>query len=317
MAILVVATDSTHIQSLVPWSWQIARARQEGLIIVAAKEGSESTVEDIELDCELLEQSEFICALQRVATEYVKQSSENPDISDVIIRSVTAPHLGRAVMAEVNEVDPTLLIVLAQWAKDGEERTLAQYLYARAPGAMMAVTGHAESAPSRILVPSSEGRNAREALQVAATLCENKPGRVTALYVQPNSVEAGEAVGHRVLKRAVANAGIDANPHVELKVELAAKIPDGIRRVADEYDAVLMGASERGLIYRALFGTLPDELIRGTQSKLIGVVRSRRRWGVRLQDLFDRFLHPLGAPDGPHDAYLCLRPASDGVSLGL
>ena len=55
---------------------------------------------------------------------------------------------------------------------------------------------------------------------------ENKPGRVTALYVQPSSVEVAEAVGQRVLERAVVNAAVDSNPHVELRVEVAAKIPD-------------------------------------------------------------------------------------------
>ncbi|MEE2788940.1 MAG: DUF389 domain-containing protein [Myxococcota bacterium] len=291
MAIVVVATEVAHISQLVPWSWLIAKHRQEGLIVALFAEARDESIHDVDPAAALVDEDPLVAEVQRVSRDYAVESESDPDTSDLIIRSIRSASIRRAVMAEIQRIQPSLLIVSARWAKDAEERTLAQYLFNRAPCALMAVTGEADGAPQKILVPTTDDQNAREALRIAAALLSDVNAEVTALNFQAASVEDGDAVGQRVLKRALIHAGVEAEPRINARVKISNKIPDGIREAATAHDAILMGASERGVLYRALFGTLPDELLRGADGRLMAVVRSRRRWGFRLHDLVERLLH--------------------------
>jgi uncharacterized hydrophobic protein (TIGR00271 family) len=109
------------------------------------------------------------------------------------------------------------------------------------------------------LVPTAGGPHAPIAARLAMLLSEVYGSEVTVLYVQlgratPQQMEENRRRIARTLN------GLDFNRPPEQKVIIAESIVEGIVREAEEYDLVLLGASEEGLFDQFVFGSIPQQI---------------------------------------------------------
>ncbi len=145
-----------------------------------------------------------------------------------------------------------------------------------------------EISRSRILVPSAGGPHAAVALRLGERLAGAEGGRAVPLYVAAEAGELAEEVGGRILKRAMAEAGVENSRYVEPRVELADNHFEAIAGIAAEgFDLLLLGDSNVGSLRRRLFGTVPEHLLAGDRGLQVAVVR--REW-----KLFHRLRQRLG-----------------------
>ncbi|MGD0172454.1 MAG: universal stress protein [Halobacteriota archaeon] len=115
----------------------------------------------------------------------------------------------------------------------------------------------------RILVPSAGYKHSIAALKIAATLAEPTRGKITLLHI----AEANESEVLDDLKRLAS-----ANERVSVEVR-SGPIAEQIIAIAKDYDALVMGASERPRSASVVFGTVVDKVIESAQSNIL-VVRA-------------------------------------------
>ena len=153
--------------------------------------------------------------------------------------------------------------------------------------------------PSHILVPTSGGPNAPLAIRLALLMARESEATVTAIYAVDNNasdeeISAGEVRIHQTINamREQAEAlssqegqswNLEDIP-VEGRVIRADSVVSGIAGAGSEYDLLLIGASEESLIDQMLFGNIPEQVARRSQSPVIIVKRYRglpRLWLTR------------------------------------
>ncbi len=116
-----------------------------------------------------------------------------------------------------------------------------------------------DSAFARILVPSAGYKHSLAALKLAAALASPVEGHITLLHITEEN-ESNVAEDLRRLASMYENVSIEvrAGPVVEQIIE-----------TAKDYDALIMGASERSRGARAIFGTVVDKVIERTKSNVL------------------------------------------------
>ena len=127
----------------------------------------------------------------------------------------------------------------------------------------------------KFLVPMAGGPHARRALVWATDLANAHDGSVTALHIQRHVL--AEQAGRSDLEKAVASAGVAEHARLELRVQHDAKVSRGISTVAEEHDVVLLGASDRMALSRALFGTIADHVLARQRGSVTVAVFSASR----------------------------------------
>ena len=120
-----------------------------------------------------------------------------------------------------------------------------------------------DSAFERILVPSAGYKHSIAALKIAETLTEPTQGQITLLHI----TEANESDQLDDLK-----ALASANERVSVEVR-SGPVAEQIIAIAKDYDALVMGASERLHSASVIFGTVVDKVIENAQSNIL-VVRA-------------------------------------------
>ena len=128
-----------------------------------------------------------------------------------------------------------------------------------APCDVTVAKGAEWSGAKKILVPTSGGPNAPIAARLAWVLSEVYQSEVTALYVQ-----LGRATRRRMEenRRLIAKTlkGLEFHHPPQQEVVVADSVVDGIVREAQDYDLVLLGASEEGLFDQFAFGSIPQQI---------------------------------------------------------
>jgi len=254
-----------------------------------------------------------------------------PDRSDAVTVHTVKPGEDQPAdeaMAVLQELDTSLLILGKHEPPRAGDETLDAVLFRRARCAVLALRPGANaegrddtadqeddvSAPLRVLVPTAGGPHAREALKLAVQLAGADPNpehnAVDALYVEPELGPDARAVGQRRLDQAIRAAlGVPAAqagpPPVRPVVELSDDYRAGVLRVAEagDYGLVLLGAPDRHHARRALFGSVPDRLLKAdANGRLsIGVVRPAPALAEHAahaaRDFFERFVPQLTRED--------------------
>jgi uncharacterized hydrophobic protein (TIGR00271 family) len=128
-----------------------------------------------------------------------------------------------------------------------------------APCDVTIAKGDEWSEAEKILVPTAGGPHAPIAAQLAMLLSEVYGSEVTALHVQlgrgtPQQMEENRRRIARTLN------GLNFTRPPEQKVIIAESVVEGIVREAEEYDLVLLGASEEGLFDQFVFGSIPQQI---------------------------------------------------------
>ena len=136
----------------------------------------------------------------------------------------------------------------------------------------------------KILVPTAGGPHAPIAAQLALLLSEVYGTEVTILYVQ-----LGQATPERMEenRRRIAQTvdGLKFTRPPEQKVVIASSIVDGIVQEAQQYDLVLLGASEEGLFDQFVFGSIPQQIAARVPKTAVvthSYVGATRQWTRQL-----------------------------------
>jgi uncharacterized hydrophobic protein (TIGR00271 family) len=128
-----------------------------------------------------------------------------------------------------------------------------------APCDVVLVKGGGLSSIKTILLPTSGGPHASIAARVALKLARLFEGQVTVMYIcREGATDVERQHGVEMINRTI--QGLPTDDLFKTKVVTAPGIVSGILAEAQEYDLMLLGASEEGLFDRVLFGTIPERI---------------------------------------------------------
>ena len=154
---------------------------------------------------------------------------------------------------------------------------------------------------NKILVPTVGGTNSIKALQFSKEfVSDSKEAALDVLFVESDVSELSEDVGMKRLERILAESGLSSSdgviaPVVSLSNDISAAIHS--KASSGNYDLILLGASDSGLLNRTFFGTLPDRLLKEDGNVAVGVFRAasntKERIKVGLKRIFSKRLPRL------------------------
>lgn len=172
--------------------------------------------------------------------------------------------------------------------------------------ATSSANGEAIYPVARILVPTAGGPHAPLAVRLASLLAREYDATVTAVYVVEPDAPADVRTQGEERIRATLDAAQDEEPElpspdghgapadagsIETRLIVADDVVAGIADTGAEYDLVLIGASEQGLLDQVLFGNIPERIARASETPVMVVRRYRglpRLWLQRTWDaVFD------------------------------
>lgn len=293
MSIAVVITEPWEAPALIGWAWQCARARAADVTVLTPigkdvpDHGSLPAAVRAAISDRVDGHAKLVAAQQESVGEKPTDPERCPQFEVVELKG-TGPE---SVLAELDTRAIKLLIVAKHERVKGGADSLAQYLFRESKCMVLLIRpgqGDVGGRCRRMLVPTAGGPHATEALKLAAALSDlddgscgidqSQPAGVDALYVEPNLGPDAELVGRRILDRAVRRALGDPKDHPQVRpiVEVANESRAGIATVTErgQYDLVLIGATNQWHARKALFGSVPDKLLKQEDSTLtVGVVR--------------------------------------------
>jgi amino acid transporter/nucleotide-binding universal stress UspA family protein len=189
-------------------------------------------------------------------------------------------HVGSAILDTARDRDSNL--ILLGWPGYTQSHNVAfgniiDLLAKNPPCDIAVVRFRRREAPQHILIPTTGGLHAQLAIELAiaqAHQYERKhPGRrptITLLYVARQDANSGAMAGGYELLRSLA-AGFDYP--LEVLVVTAPDVATGILREAEEYNLVVMGATEERLFEQRLFGSISEQIARECSKTVIMVKR--------------------------------------------
>jgi len=121
------------------------------------------------------------------------------------------------------------------------------------------VKGEQWKGAGRILVPTSGGPHASMAARLAMVVSEVYDSDVTALYVQHGRATQRQ-MDENKQRIAGTLSGFAFHRPPEQKVVVADSVVEGVLREAEDYDLILLGASEQGLFDQFVFGSIPQQI---------------------------------------------------------
>ena len=215
----------------------------------------------------------------------------------VRLRSLSHSDQVAGVHAEIRDLKPALIVVGRHEALSsaGLEDDLGDLLLDAAPCDVLLLRATATSGQrcSRVLVPASGGPHAKVSLKLAEGLTRDG-AEIHPLYVEPEGVDAedAQAVGRSRLLKVMGEAGVDARiERIQPRVETGDDVTRVIGQVArDDYDLVLVGASNKGFASRLLFRTIPERLLAAGDGTAMAVVRRGKPLGERAALAFGEFV---------------------------
>ena len=134
-----------------------------------------------------------------------------------------------------------------------------------------------------ILVPTAGGPNARLALELGGAIVNQTEGRLTMLHVIRDESEREKAIRRiKETKKDLKHGGRG----IEEKVVLGEDVTESILHESVGYDLIIMGASKLGLWRRVRFGTVPEKLMRLSQTQVLFI----RKYEGKILSWIRRFI---------------------------
>lgn len=215
-----------------------------------------------------------------------KAVASEPSCEQVLLCEVDRHEAVDEIQSAVTRHKVSLLLVPQSVAFErGHAEDDARLLFMRAPCVTVLLRPSIGelSRCQRLLVATSGGVHSREALKFAADIADRNQGQVTALYVTPPIDEVAQEVGERELAR-ITKATVGKNPRVRQKVVVGKRILDAVAQEALEgYDVLLIGTSNHGYLRRALFGSIPQQLLKQGDGPTLAVMRRALPFTNRLR----------------------------------
>ena len=229
-------------------------------------------------------------------------SNAKAEAPEGVGRSLGSSDLFHAVLSDVAEKKPEL-VLLARQSRDREDATavkLVRRLFAALPcdTVMLRASGLPDGEDGhlrKVLVPISGGPHSQTALGWARDLVmRDGEGKVTPLFVEPDTGEYATEVGEKRLARMLKRAGMSPDaPAMEPRVVLEDDVRKGIAKVAaeGEHQLLLIGAPGVGALRSLLFGTIPERLFSGEEAVAVAVLRRSASLAERVRRRIERWLH--------------------------
>ena len=166
--------------------------------------------------------------------------------------------------------------ILVGWS-GGETRSISKSMgpvldpiIKDAPCDVLIVRGNNWKEIKSILVPTAGGPNAPIGAKLASTLSMNTGAEVTGIYVQVGRASSSRiADNRRILEKTFQDLPFSKPP--EKKIIQASSALAGILKEAENYDLVIVGASEEGFIDQFAFGSIPQRIASGAPKSSVMV----------------------------------------------
>ena len=277
MNVGVVVDREEDARRLVHWAGLLGRARECAVVVLRRAGGPDG------LAAAIASAIERANALLPSLVRGEGAGTHVPEFSCVAVEGSDPPAAFRTELKQ-REVD---LLVLGH-PTDSRDREFTQDLFESVSchSLLLRPGGDEEETAERILVPTSGGPHTSVTLEIAGALAKASGGRVTVLYVQTELGEDAEALGEKVLERAIPKS-MDRSL-VRTKVVLAEGILAGVAAEAPEYDLILLGTSNQWFIRRILGRTLPEKLLDAPEGPSVAVARRAMPLKSRLERAFGR-----------------------------
>jgi len=303
---VLLAITTADGAPLVRWAARFAQARGADLELLFVNRGVKpQSPEDI-LDDQAAAENPVVKALLPVihevldgelAGEFVRHDgTERTADSEgqpprLRLRRVLHPNAARAVMNEIDALDAELLVVgkhspnSDRWAGRLARKLLSA---ASCEVVVMRAKGDSGKTCERILAPTLGGLHARQGLRLGAAMTL-KGSHLRPLHVIEEEMgDDADALGMRQLTQWLQQADIAPNERIVPEVVIADSAEAGIAPLADDTDLLLVGATDRGVVRRTLFGDLADQLLQGERAGAVAVMRRRRPLHRRTLDVARR-----------------------------
>ena len=292
MSVAVVITSQSEAAPLLGWGWQCARARGEDVVVLipTGKDIAEDAEPVPSVRAAVSDQSDAHARMIAAQQADEANNAEPERCPEVQIIQVKGKDPAEDLLQALVEHDAKLLVLAKHIKAKGDEDVLPVRMFREAKCMVVLLRLGGESKGiecRRVLVPTSGGPHATEAIRLAEKIVElpdpscpidsiGPPG-VDALFIEPDIGPEAESVGKRILDKAIRRAVNDplTHPSVRPRVEIANDFREGLTKTVEtgKYDMVLIGAATQWHARSALFGMLPNELLNDESKLTVGVVR--------------------------------------------
>ena len=295
LSIVTVIQDEKEAAALVRLGFQFARANQCPFIIVYAHE-SDKDAELSEFDLET-ETNDNVLSI--IKTTFLEEKEQALDISqtphyeyhdeeeitttmmrvpDTEVKIANGRNLSQPIFKTISSHSPELLIIGRHESLKGKKH-LTDILFEKAHCSTMIIRlGENDyKRCKKLLLPCSGGPHIREALILTSKLSESQGTVIHPLIVEPNTTELMEEVGVHTLENFIKSCGLQVSNTLEPKAVIKDDVMEGICEAADDdYDLVIMGATEGGNLRKKLFGNLSEKIFRSSPKVSVAVYRARK-----------------------------------------
>jgi uncharacterized hydrophobic protein (TIGR00271 family) len=188
------------------------------------------------------------------------------DTGEVLLTPITrvARSVSEGIVDTAREEDCDLMLLSWQGQTGTRGRVMGSVLdpvVENAPCDVVLVKDGSLSGMRSILLPTSGGPHAAIAARLALRLAEPSGATVTLLYVcREDATPEDRHHGREMIEKTV--QGLETKDLVVSKVITAPGVVSGILKESQEYDLLMLGASDEALFDRVLFGTIPERIAR-------------------------------------------------------
>ena len=264
--VLVPLANPHNVESLIQIAASIAKERNGELLLLKVVKVP-SQVPLTSYDDKLLEK-------EQISLNQIRAFAETLDVpSHTLIR--VGYHVTRAILETSRQHHCNLTVLGWKGSTSSQQRILGNItdtIVRHAQTDIILVKLMSDQPIKRILLPTAGGEHAICAEQYAHALAHAQQGELTTCQVlSPDASEEQEKQSRdnlsASLKRLRAKNGID------LKSQLIENesVVEGIVEQANQYDAVMVGAAGKRFYPQILFGNIPEEIAKRTNSTVIMV----------------------------------------------
>ena len=292
MPIAIYINETAHVEPLINWGIRAATSEHYELILIVPRRQKGSPKWDPLLKSEAEESEIFQAVFDYIAScdrlvlkEDVEDKRDYADIKSIVIdtRELVAPNPSEALVDMIGSLDLVRLILPAvnDLKSDEKNASWAQRLFLQAPCETMMVWGSPPplSEPMKALVVADMNTEsplaARRAFQMASA--SEDSGKVTLLFVLPDTDEVAEQIAERRSKAIISASGANKK-YFNAVTHFAESLVEGAQSQPEEsYDTVLVGCRNFKKITKLVSG------IRGQdEAKALAVVRPSLSIGLKV-----------------------------------
>lgn len=332
MSIVAVVNDEKEAVSMTRWAWHFATARQIDVIIihpvfVRLKDGQSSddfkpNVEETHPGGVPLSGDDVIFAASSTA-HYLTHDHLAADTAKreaaglkpaacptFILKRIEHHNTVQAVLDVVKDTSGEVLLLSYP-----EQAKVAPEVYNEIDGLfegspcdtiLLRLPESVDMTCQKILVPTTGGTHASEAVRLASGIAEAENGKVDALYVQADIGLDAAMLGRKAIDRHIRKAVGTSPSYVFPRVEVDNQFKLGLKKVLeDPYDLMVVGVSGRSAVRRHIKGCVPKHILTqplssgkdGEHPMTVAIVRDAIPLGKRttewVREVIDRSVPQL------------------------